>query len=201
MKINMSKISTSLSSAIAFNSDKYRHQIQHGYLRSMEPYLQSVLDWNIIIIVILIWSSITFFSDVDECMTGQHMCSPEGGICVDHPGSYTCQCLSGYEGEFCNTGKRVGSMRLEPTLFSYWRSFSMQYSRTPIARTLMARLPRLFRIRSWVPRKKSLAADLGHLVWFSFFYIENGILCVLNEAILMRTRKIPSCYRKSKKSL
>ena len=34
------------------------------------------------------------------------------------------------------------------------------YSRTSGARTLMARLPRLFRTRSGVPRKKSLAADL-----------------------------------------
>ena len=28
------------------------------------------------------------------------------------------------------------------------------FSRTPMARTLMARLPRLFRTRSWVPWKK-----------------------------------------------
>ena len=35
------------------------------------------------------------------------------------------------------------------------------YSRTSMARTLMARLPRLFRTRSRVPRKNPLAADLG----------------------------------------
>ena len=35
------------------------------------------------------------------------------------------------------------------------------YSRTSVARTLMARLPRLFRTRSRVPRKTPLAADLG----------------------------------------
>ena len=35
------------------------------------------------------------------------------------------------------------------------------YSRTSMARTLMARLPRLFRTRSWVPWKNPIAADLG----------------------------------------
>ena len=34
------------------------------------------------------------------------------------------------------------------------------YSRTSVARTLMTRLPRLFRTRSCVPRKNPLAADL-----------------------------------------
>ena len=35
------------------------------------------------------------------------------------------------------------------------------YSRTSVARTLMTRLPRQFRIRSWVPWKKHIATDLG----------------------------------------
>ena len=33
------------------------------------------------------------------------------------------------------------------------------------------------------------------------FYIENGILCVLKEAILMRTHNIPPCYIKIKEIL
>ena len=33
------------------------------------------------------------------------------------------------------------------------------------------------------------------------FYIENGMLCVLNEAILIRTHNIPPCYRKIKEIL
>ena len=50
-------------------------------------------------------------------------------------------------------------------------------------------------------RKNPLAADLG-LLRVIFFYIGNSIiLCThknrLNEAILMRTHNIPSCYRKS----
>ena len=35
-----------------------------------------------------------------------------------------------------------------------------QYSRTSVARTLMAFLPQLFRARASVPRKNPIAADL-----------------------------------------
>ena len=80
--------------------------------------------------------------------------------------------------------------------------FSMvyvKYSRTSVARTLMARLPPLFRTGSWAPYKKHpIAADIivfGIFAWFSF-YIDNGILCVLShldEAILMRPHNIPTC--------
>ena len=35
------------------------------------------------------------------------------------------------------------------------------YSRTSVARTLMAHLPWLFRTRLWVPSKNLIAADLG----------------------------------------
>ena len=48
-----------------------------------------------------------------------------------------------------------------------------------------------------------MAADLGkfRVIFFFMFlsYIENGILRVLDEAILMRTNNIPSCYRNSKR--
>ena len=37
----------------------------------------------------------------------------------------------------------------------------IMYSKTSVARTLMPRLPGLFRSRSLVPRKKTLAGDLG----------------------------------------
>ena len=70
----------------------------------------------------------------------------------------------------------------------------------------MARLPRLFRTRSWVPRKKIPWLQIwDNLVWFSFLYWKRYIVCShwnrLSEAILMRTHNIPSCYRKSKRSL
>ena len=52
------------------------------------------------------------------------------------------------------------------------------YSRTSMARTLMARLPRLFRTRSWVPRKKIPLLQIGdNLVWFSFLYWKRYIVC------------------------
>ena len=43
--------------------------------------------------------------------------------------------------------------------------YLFQYSRTSMARTLMACLPQLFRTRSIVPRKNPLAADLGFFVY------------------------------------
>ena len=50
------------------------------------------------------------------------------------------------------------------TADGYQNKYSLSqyaYSRTLVARTLMARLPRLFRTRSQVPEKNSIAADLG----------------------------------------
>ena len=44
-----------------------------------------------------------------------------------------------------------------------------EYSRTSLARTLMARLPWLFQTRSWVPQKNPIATDFGKFrVIFSF---------------------------------
>ena len=60
------------------------------------------------------------------------------------------------------------------------------YSRTSVARTLMARLPRLFRTRSFVPRKNPLAADLGLFSVIFFFTLKNSILCVLIRIASMR---------------
>ena len=54
------------------------------------------------------------------------------------------------------------------------------YSRTSVARTLMARLPWLFLTGSRVPTKKSLGCRFGIILdGFPFYCIENGILCVL----------------------
>ena len=49
---------------------------------------------------------------------------------------------------------------LSPSLWETVR-YRLKYSRTSVARTLMARLPRLFRTRSSVPKENPLAADLG----------------------------------------
>ena len=46
-----------------------------------------------------------------------------------------------------------------------------------MARTLMARLPRLFRTRSWVPWENPIPADLGYIRLF-FFFILKMVYCV-----------------------
>ena len=60
------------------------------------------------------------------------------------------------------------------------------YSRTSVARTLMARLPWLVRTRSWVARKKSKSCRFGIIKGGVPFYIENGILCLLIRIASMR---------------
>lgn len=34
-----------------------------------------------------------YFTDIDECLDGSHMCDQ---ICINEPGSYKCECQSGY---------------------------------------------------------------------------------------------------------
>ena len=52
------------------------------------------------------------------------------------------------------------------------------YSRTSVARTLMARLPGLSRTCSWVPRKKSHSCRFGIIyLWFSDF-VSKTVYCV-----------------------
>ena len=61
-----------------------------------------------------------------------------------------------------------------------------EYSRTSMARTLMARLPGLFRTRFWVPWKKFHSCRFG-IIWGDFLSsIENGMLCVLVRIASMR---------------
>ena len=50
----------------------------------------------------------------------------------------------------------------------------------------MARLPRLFRTRAWVHGKNPLATDVESFRVVFIFYVENGILCVLNTIASMR---------------
>ena len=45
----------------------------------------------------------TLILDIDECATMTHNCS-DNGVCENTPGNYTCICLGGYTGEFCETG-------------------------------------------------------------------------------------------------
>ena len=34
--------------------------------------------------------------DIDECSTGEHNCT-QNQQCVNRPGDYQCECISGYE--------------------------------------------------------------------------------------------------------
>ena len=72
------------------------------------------------------------------------------------------------------------------------------YSRTSMARTLMARLPRLFRTCSWVPKKNSYNCRVGIISGdFLFLHWKCYISCShkdrLDETILTRTQNILSC--------
>ena len=39
-----------------------------------------------------------FFSDIDECATGDHTCDVNAD-CSNTNGSFTCSCISGYSGD------------------------------------------------------------------------------------------------------
>jgi len=47
--------------------------------------------------------------DQDECDSDPCM---NGGVCVDHPGSYECMCKKGYVGQNCDTGKPSSGLNL-----------------------------------------------------------------------------------------
>ena len=51
---------------------------------------------------ILIYPCIGMFSDVNECESIE---CQNGGTCQDGIGSFTCECVRGYEGETCQIGK------------------------------------------------------------------------------------------------
>ena len=60
------------------------------------------------------------------------------------------------------------------------------YSRTSMARTLMARLPRLFRTHSWVRWKKAHSGRYWIVYGVFLGHMENGILCALIRISSMR---------------
>ena len=42
------------------------------------------------------------FPDIDDCI--DHTCS-NGGSCIDGVNNYSCNCLVGFTGNYCETGK------------------------------------------------------------------------------------------------
>lgn len=71
-------------------------------------------------------------ADVDECATGNHRCS-SNALCVNHDGSYGCQCRPGYTGDgFSCTGKLPSWINAQWTdqseLFCYCRCIPLVVS-------------------------------------------------------------------------
>ena len=74
-----------------------------------------------------------------------------------------CECAIAFTRRNKNIFRIFWSTAWRPSLlpllktFSHWdiRIWNIKYSRTSMARTLIARLPRLFRTRSWVPWNRS----------------------------------------------
>ena len=62
----------------------------------------------------------------------------------------------------------ISSNTLPASLYMYVNFMFGIYNRTSMARTLMARLPRLSRTRSSVPMKNLIAAVWDNSGWFSY---------------------------------
>ena len=54
------------------------------------------------LLVIVILTNFVFKSDVDECAS---MPCQNNGTCVDDINRFTCDCISGFMGRFCETSK------------------------------------------------------------------------------------------------
>ena len=44
------------------------------------------------------WKHWHLFEDIIECDVA-YPCAPDNSTCEDNPGSYTCECKDGYEGD------------------------------------------------------------------------------------------------------
>ena len=71
----------------------------------------------------------------------------------------------------CLTLKCQIKIAADHSLISGSYMFPRNYSRTSMARTLMAHLPRLFRTRSWVPRKWLVSISRMLKIYVKVFYV------------------------------
>jgi len=57
------------------------------------------------------YSSLTTFSDIDECVSGRSVC-PSTSTCRNVPGSYACDCIVGYTGynKICNGESSISNV-------------------------------------------------------------------------------------------
>lgn len=63
------------------------------------------------------------FADIDDCLGIECF---NNGRCVDFPGSYTCKCKEGFEGDHCEFGMLYTSIRLN---YSFVTNISVQFNR------------------------------------------------------------------------
>lgn len=50
----------------------------------------------VIVLIFFLFTTHVCLVDVDECQSVQHRCG-EGQLCHNMPGSYRCECLTGYQ--------------------------------------------------------------------------------------------------------
>ena len=79
-----------------------------------------------------------------------------------------------YNNDFC---LKLKPIQLRYFVLSEMIAIDCRYSRTSVARELMAPLPRLFRTRSGVPRKKVLCCRFG-IIKCDFLFILKSEYCV-----------------------
>ena len=67
------------------------------------------------------------FADIEECVTGDHNCSPNA-ICANVPGSFLCNCKTGYTGDGVDCMGMSELLKLNtPQRFSIPRSLMKKY--------------------------------------------------------------------------
>ena len=73
-----------------------------------------------------------------------------------------------------------------PVQSNYKYALSAVYSKIAVARTLIARIPRLFRTRSRDPKKIPCCRHYFIGITLVDFYTDNGMLCVLIRIVSVR---------------
>ena len=61
--------------------------------------------------------------DIDECSTGEHNCT-QNQQCVNRPGDYQCECISGYE---LLNGNCEGNLQLMQLILEYSLQYFLQF--------------------------------------------------------------------------
>lgn len=109
--INCRDPPTSLSTE-ALHTQMLIWNTSYGY---NSAYYQFVILW--FVTQIYWYSGISFDADVNECTSNP---CQNGGTCVDGINGYTCDCLSGFTGELCQTSEWLHSDKIVKMVSGYW---------------------------------------------------------------------------------